>query len=69
MVRRNYTWTIGTAPEILEKAKRELERFRTAHESGDDHQVDHAFNCAVTLWHIHGKRRPRTLVERPVIAR
>lgn len=48
-----YAWTISTANDLLAKAKRDLKRFQTSHEYGDGEQVDHAVNCAITLWHVH----------------
>lgn len=51
--RPHYAWTITTSRDLLEKAKRDLERFRNSHEANDGEQVDHAINCAITLWHIH----------------
>jgi hypothetical protein len=49
----HYAWTINSARDLLEKAKRDLGRFRASHEADDGEQVDHAINCAITLWHIH----------------
>jgi hypothetical protein len=49
----HYAWTIKTSRDLLDKAIRDLDRFRRAHESGDRYQVDHAINCAITLWHVH----------------
>jgi hypothetical protein len=49
----HYAWTIKTSRDLLDKATRELDRFRRSHESGDGYQVDHAMNCAITLWHVH----------------
>lgn len=51
--KRNRSWTIKNSTDLLEKAKRDLARFRKSHEEGDGEQVDHAVNCAITLWHIH----------------
>jgi hypothetical protein len=51
--RPHYAWTVNTPRDLLEKAKRDLARFRRSHEANDGEQTDHAINCAITLWHIH----------------
>lgn len=47
-----HSWSIKTPADLLEKAQRDLERFRNSHDVGSNDQVDHAFNCAVTTWHV-----------------
>ena len=44
----DYAFALGTPADLLEKLSREIERFR----QDEQNQSDHAFNFAVTAWHI-----------------
>lgn len=44
-----YTWSLRTPDDMLDKARRELDRFRKSHEAAGGDQADHAINCVLTL--------------------
>jgi hypothetical protein len=47
---RSQTFALENCRDLLNKLEREAERFANA--QGADERIDHAFNAAVTAWHL-----------------
>src|SRR5262245_50663993 len=51
MASTNYAYDLRSPSDLLNKAERELQRIHEALPWPQE-QIDHAFNCAVTIWHL-----------------